>query len=634
MNEMDLKMNRMSSAENKTLLPLSLAALGVVYGDIGTSPLYAIRESLQGMVVTPENVLGVLSLIFWSLILVISVKYLCYILRADNDGEGGVLALLALLKRENGHSYKILFLVGILGAGLLLGDGMLTPAISVVSAIEGLKIISPAFSQLVLPLTCIILIALFLSQYHGTAKIGRYFGPIILIWFITIAILGAVKIIQNPVVIAAINPYYAVEFFIQNGWAGYAELGGVFLVVTGGEALYADLGHFGRTPIRLGWFAVALPGLLLNYFGQGAYLLQHPESIVNPFYAISPAWFSYPLMLIATLATIIASQAVISAIFSLTKQAVLLDLYPRLPIIQTSSMKQGQIYVPQMNAILAIGTLVLVLTFKNSSSLAHAYGIAVNLVMLGVTIMVTRVARVHWHWSKVKIVMLFSLFLLIDFAFLGANAQKILTGGWVPLLFAILCAIVMVTWQKGIEFLRSSYYMEKIDLKSIIDEFDHADLHYLPTATTIFISDPYDKSGGALLHYFKLNRIIPEHILIVSIAIENHPYISQTERYELSKLGKGICRLILHYGFMDSIDIPEALSIADKKKIFPFLLDVNQATFLVEIAQISPTRRKRTLSFFWQEKLFAFLMRNAALDIEFYHLPFNRTVAIGTYCEI
>lgn len=627
-------MERMSSVENKAVLPLSMAALGVVYGDIGTSPLYAIRESLLGLPVSPENVLGILSLIFWSLILVISIKYLCYILRADNDGEGGVLALLALLKRENGHTYKFLFLVGILGAGLLLGDGMLTPAISVVSAIEGLQVISPAFSQLILPLTCIILLVLFLVQRHGTAKIGRYFGPIILIWFITLAILGTAKIIQNPMVISALNPYYAIEFFIHNGWTGYAALGGVFLVVTGGEALYADLGHFGKIPIRLGWFAVALPGLLLNYFGQGAYLLQYPDAIVNPFYAIAPSWFSYPLLIIATMATIIASQAVISATFSLAKQAVLLDLYPRLPIIQTSEKKKGQIYVPQMNAILAIGTLILVITFKNSSSLAHAYGIAVNLVMLGVTIMVTRVAYIHWRWSVIKVVTIFSLFLFVEIAFLGANAQKIITGGWVPLLFAAICAIVMVTWQKGMEFLRASYYMEKVDLKTIMDEFNHPDLHYLPNATTIFISDPYDKSGGALLHYFKLNRILPEHILIVSITIENHPYIFQTERHELTKLGKGIYRLTLHYGFMELIDIPEALSAANNKKIFPFKLDVGQATYLVEITQINATRRKKTLLFFWQEKLFAYLMRNAALDIEFFRLPYNRTVAIGTYCEI
>lgn len=492
-------MDRMSSVDNKALLPLSMAALGVVYGDIGTSPLYAIRESLQSLPVSPENVLGILSLIFWSLILVISIKYLCYILRADNDGEGGVLALLALLKRENGHTYKFLFLVGILGAGLLLGDGMLTPAISVLSAVEGLQVISPAFSQLVLPLTCIILVVLFLFQYQGTAKIGSYFGPIIMLWFITLAILGGVKILQNPMVISALNPYYAIEFFIHNGWTGYAALGGVFLVVTGGEALYADLGHFGKIPIRLGWFTIALPGLLLNYFGQGAYLLQHPDAIVNPFYLIAPSWLVYPLLILATMATIIASQAVISATFSLTKQAVLLDLYPRLPIIQTSAKKKGQIYVPQMNAILAIGTLLLIITFKNSSSLVHAYGIAVNLVMLGVTIMVTRVAYIHWHWSMTKILTIFSLFLFIDIAFLGANAQKIITGGWVPLLFAAICAIIMVTWQKGMEFLRSSYYREKVDLQTIIDDLNHPNLHYVPNSTTIFISDPYDKSGGALL---------------------------------------------------------------------------------------------------------------------------------------
>ncbi len=624
----------MSSVENKSLLPLSMAALGVVYGDIGTSPLYAMRASLQGLPVSPENILGILSLIFWSLILIISIKYLCYILRADNDGEGGVLALLALLKRKNGHTYKFLFLVGILGAGLLLGDGMLTPAISVLSAMEGLLVISPAFSQLVLPLTCIILVVLFLFQYHGTAKIGSYFGPIILFWFITLAILGVVKIAQNQMVISALNPYYAIEFFIHNGWTGYAALGGVFLVVTGGEALYADLGHFGKTPIRLSWFAVALPGLLLNYFGQGAYLLQHPEAIVNPFYLIAPQWLAYPLLILATMATIIASQAVISATFSLTKQAVLLDLYPRLPIIQTSANKKGQIYVPQMNAILAIGTLILIITFKNSSSLVHAYGIAVNLVMLGVTMMVARVAYIHWHWSMIKILTLFSLFLFVDIAFLGANAQKIMTGGWVPLLFAAICAVIMVTWQKGMEFLRSSYYKEKIDLKTIIDEFNHPNLHYIPNATTIFISDPYDKSGGALLHYLKLNHILPEHILIVSVAIMNHPYISTAERHELTKLVKGIYRLTLHYGFMEFIDIPKALAIANNKKIFPFILDVDQATFLIEIAQISATRRERTLFFFWQEKLFVFLMRNSALDIEFFKLPYNRTVAIGTYCEI
>lgn len=619
---------------NKRTFSLSLAALGVVYGDIGTSPLYALRESLNGLPASSENVLGVLSLIFWSLILVISIKYLCYILRADNDGEGGVLALLALLKRENKYSYKFLFFIGILGAGLLLGDGMLTPAISVVSAIEGLQVISPSFSHFVIPLTVVILLILFLCQHHGTAKIGRYFGPVILIWFATLSILGAFRILQNPTVINAINPYYAIEFFHHNGWTGYALLGGVFLVVTGGEALYADLGHFGKTPIRLSWFVIALPGLLLNYFGQGAYLLKFPEAIVNPFYSIAPSWLSYPLLVIATMATIIASQAVISATFSLAKQAVLLELYPRISIIQTSAKDKGQIYVPHMNAILAVGTLLLVVTFKNSSALAHAYGIAVNLVMLGVTVMVMHVAHTYWKWSISKVITVFSFFLLIDFAFLGANIQKIISGGWVPLLFALVCAFVMVTWHKGMEYLRSSYYLGKIDLKSIVDQLSHQNLHYLPDSSAIFIADPYDKSGGGLLHYLKLNRIMPEHVLIVSVTVEGHPYVAKSQRYELSKLGKDIYRLTLHFGFMDEINLPESLSTASRMKIFPFSLDVSQATFLVEIPSVIATRRKRTLLFFWQEKLFAFLMRNAAIDIEFFQLPYNRTIAIGTYCEI
>ncbi|HVY53918.1 MAG TPA: KUP/HAK/KT family potassium transporter, partial [Gammaproteobacteria bacterium] len=362
--------------------------------------------------------------------------------------------------------------------------------------------------------------------------------------------------------------------------------------------------------------------------------LKFPDAIVNPFYSIAPSWFSYPLLIIAAMATIIASQAVISATFSLAKQAVLLDLYPRISIIQTSEKEKGQIYVPQMNAILAIGTLLLVITFKNSSALAHAYGIAVNLVMLGVTIMVMHVAHKQWNWSILKVVSVFSLFLLIDFAFLGANTQKIISGGWVPLLFATVCAFIMATWQKGMEYLRSSYYVEKIDLKNIIDQLSHQKLNYLPNSTAIFIADSYDKSGGGLLHYLKLNRIMPEHVLIVSITAENHPYISNEQRCVLTNPGKNIYHLILHFGFMDVINIPDTLALANKMKILPFSLDISQATFLVEIPSVIATRRKRTLLFFWQEKLFAFLIRNAAVDIEFFQLPYNRTIAIGTYCEI
>lgn len=620
--------------KEKGVAALTVTALGVVYGDIGTSPLYAIRESLNGLPVTPYNVLGVLSLILWSLIIVISIKYLTLILRADNDGEGGVLALLALLKQKQTKWYPWFFYIGIFGAGLLLGDAMLTPAISVLSAIEGLKIITPEFDDFVIPVTIIILVTLFFFQYRGTGRIGQFFGPIILLWFAVIGFIGATHIYENPAVLRAINPYYAYEFFHHHGWTAYALLGGVFLVVTGGEALYGDLGHFGRSPIRYGWFMVVLPGLVLNYYGQGAFLIHHPEAIHNPFYSLSPSWFFLPLLVLATLATILASQAVISAAFSLTKQAVLLDLYPRLPIIQTSAEQRGQIYVPQINAVLAIGTILLILAFRSSSGLAHAYGIAVNLDMLVVTTMVTCLAYIHWQWSLIKVIGIFSIFLFVDAAFLGANVQKIKSGGWVPLVFAAICIIIMVTWQKGIEYLRKSFYKDKIDIRHVLTELSHPDLMHLPNSTAIFIADPYDQSGGCLLHYLKLNRIIPEHILILTIHIHNHPYILGKDAFEIKTLKRNIHRLILHYGFMDEINVPLALEDAKELRVLPANFDVAGAMYLVEIPSVSATRKQKTLMFFWQEKLFAFLMRNAVMDIEFFQLPYNRTIAIGAYCAI
>jgi KUP system potassium uptake protein len=618
----------------KKLFPLTIAALGIVYGDIGTSVLYAMRQSLQGIAVSPENVLGVLSLIFWALILIVSIKYLCFILRADNDGEGGVLALYALLKSSGKQHGRLFFLLGVAGTGLLLGDGMLTPAISVMSAVEGLHVITPAFSHWVLPVTLVLLGGLFFIQHVGTGKIGHYFGPIILVWFITLGVLGLHHIIQNPMVIQAINPYYAIQFFVNNGWTGYALLGGVFLVVTGGEALYADLGHFGKTPIRLSWFFVALPALLLNYFGQGAHLLQNPSAIENPFYALAPSWFEYPLLILATMATIIASQAVISAIFSLTRQAILLDLYPRIPIIQTSNTEFGQVYAPQMNIVLAIGTIALVVIFGSSSALANAYGIAVNLVMLGVTLMVMRLAYQYWKWPLIKVFAVFSIFLIIEVAFFGANIQKINNGGWMPLLLAGLAMFVMITWYQGMQYLRRDYYMEKVSLIDIIQNFEPKDLNMLKNTTSIFITDPYDNSGGCFLHYLKLSHMIPEHVLMVSVLVEPRPIVPILERYKLMALGKNIYRIVLHYGFTEIINIPEALDKADRLKIFPFYLDVEQANFLVEITHIVVSKGKRTLFFNWQEQLFAFLMRNSVLDTEFLHLPYNRTIAMGTYCEI
>ncbi len=629
-------MGKLSTARKKRNALLSVTALGVVYGDIGTSPLYAFRESLQGVEIVTSNILGVMSLIFWTLILVISIKYLCYILRADNEGEGGVLALLALLRNYSSQSSNLILLLAILGAGLLFGDGMLTPAISIMSAVEGLAIIAPTMGDWVIPITLSLLCVVFSSQRYGTNRIGNLFGPIIIIWFLTIAVLGISHILKYPSVIKAINPYYAVNFFITNGWVAYKLLGSIFLVVTGGEALYADLGHFGRTPIRIGWFTVALPCLVLNYFGQAACVLLNPETISNPFYALAPDWFSYPLLILATLATIIASQAVISATFSMINQAILLELCPRLAVRQTSRKIKGQIYIPQINAILAIGCAILVLGFGSSSELTHAYGIAVNLVMITVTILLVRIAEHHWHWSKLKIICIFSLFISIDAAFLGANLEKIVTGGWVPLLIASIAGTVMLTWKTGMEYLHSAYYIDKIDLSKIVQELNDPNIKYINDYSMVFITDPYDRSGGALLHYLKLNRIIPENILLVSTVIANKPYIIHSDRCEFNKIAPGIYRINMHFGFMEIINLPKELAA-----IIPTLpdyvkdkIEISTATFLVEMTNILVTDKPGVFYFNWQKKLFEFLMRSSVMDIEFLELPYNRTIAIGSYCEV
>ena len=612
---------------------MSLAALGIVYGDIGTSPLYAMRESLQGVSINQTDILGVLSLIFWSLMLLISIKYLFILFRADNDGEGGILALLALITRTTKERTGLFFVIGIIGAGLMIGDGMLTPAISVISAIEGLNIIIPSLSAWILPLTVIILVTFFSFKYLGTARIGFVFGPILLVWFFTIAVLGAVQIFNNPSVLYAIYPKYAFYFLQQTGFKGYALLGGIFLVITGGEALYADLGHFGRTPIRLSWFFVAFPALVLNYFGQGAYVLMHPEAIINPFYCIAPDWFLFPLLIISTLATIIASQAVISATFSLIKQAILLGLYPHLPIVQTSDFKKGQIYIPQVNFFLAIGTLLLIFAFENSNAMAHAYGVAVNLEILLTLILVIYVAIYQWHWSIFRVLMVFSIFALIDLAFLGANLQKIVTGGWVPIVFAAFCAFIMYTWNQGRMYLKNTYYLKQEGISKILRQLDYKSLHRLPDTTAIFITDIYDKSGGSFLHFLKLSRALPEHILLLNYSVENIPHVASLDRFELVSLKENVCELTLHYGFMDTISVPQALYVANDRGLLPFKVDIETATYLIEIPNVVPSKKKSILWFLWQEKLFAFLVRNysANLNIEFYQLPYNRTIALGTY---
>jgi KUP system potassium uptake protein len=612
---------------------LTLGALGVVFGDIGTSPLYALKVTMDNLLVSPLHILGVLSLIFWSLIIIISFKYLIIIFRADNDGEGGILALLALMKHKKTKQVSLFYLFAIFGAGLLLGDAMLTPAISVISALEGLSTLSHSFTPYILPTSSLILVLLFTLQKNGTARIGFLFGPLIFIWFCTLAILGIAQILKAPMVLKAINPYYALLLLHETGYKGFLLLGGVFLAVTGGEALYADIGHFGKNPIRVNWFLLVLPCLVLNYFGQGACLLLHPENIGNPFYMIAPSWFYVPLICLATIASVIASQGVISATFSLTKQAVLLSLCPRIPIVQTSRERAGQIYVPQVNFILFIGTLALAFTFKTSNNLAHAYGVAVNTYMLMVDFMVAYAALSIWHWSKIQTGLVFGIFLTIDLAFLSSNTHKFLTGGWVPVTLASIFAVIMYTWKYGLEYLRNNFYMNKEDISKIINQLHYKNLNQLHDLTAVFITDIYDKSGGSFLHFLKLSRSVPEHALIVNYVVNNIPYVHHSQRYEVTFLDEKVYNLTLHYGFMESISIPRALERASDKNILPFKLNIDRATYMVETPNIMASKSKKSLAFYWQERLFAFLIRNysANLNIEFYNLPYNRTIAIGTY---
>ena len=616
---------------NKRTMTLSLGALGIVYGDLGTSVLYALQQTLTRVTLTPEHVFGILSLVFWSLILVISTGYVTVFLRADNDGEGGILALLSLLKRHDKKFSRGLFLMGMIGAGLLLGDGMITPAISVISAMEGLNVISPDFTHLVMPISFVILLLLFLCQRFGTGAISALFGPVLLCWFIIIALLGIIAIAHNPVVLKAINPYHAFVFVSEGGWRAYFLLGSIFLVVTGAEAMYADLGHFGKNPIRIGWFFVVLPALLLNYFGQGANLLTHPEAISNLFFSLAPPWFYYPLLVIATLATIIAAQAVISASFSMARQAILLDICPRLSIIHTSKEETGQVYVPQVNLFIAVGTLLLVLVFQSSDRLASAYGMAVNLVMLIVALLVFCVALKIWKWSYLKMSFVFLPIIVIDLIFLGSNIPKIVEGAWIPLAFASIISLLMITWQRGVEHIRTFFYKNKKPIAETIKQFDPAQLNCIEELTAIFVTDPYDNSGGSFSKYVTLNHLRPKYALIVQVVIEDFPYVPDKKCHKLETLMDGYYTLTLHYGFMQIINVPRSLNVGIKNQIFPFPLDVSKATFMVEIIHFSKHKKSYLKLYKWQKRLFGFMLRNSELDIEFFHLPHNQTISIGSY---
>jgi KUP system potassium uptake protein len=620
-------------ASGKYLAFLSLAALGVVYGDIGTSPIYALRESLHGthgVPASPENVLGVLSLIFWSLILVISVKYLGFIMRADNRGEGGIIALTALVMPPAGEAEggrRVLVLAGLFGAALLYGDSMITPAISVLSAVEGLEVATPFFSPYVIPITVVILIGLFSLQRRGTASVGSLFGPIMLVWFATLAVLGALHITDNPGVFAALDPRRGLGFFVDNGIRGFLVLGSVFLVVTGGEALYADMGHFGRRPIRLTWFAFVLPALLLNYFGQGAMVIAHPETIEQPFYLMAPSWALYPLVGLTTVATVIASQAVISGAFSLTRQAVQLGYLPRLGIKHTSEREIGQIYISAINWALAAASIGLVLGFRSSSRLANAYGVAVTTDMVFTTLLFAFVARQKLGWSKGAVVLLVAGFLTVDLAFWGANLPKIPSGGWFPLVIAGILFVVMTTWRRGRVVLAEKYRKQTLPLSLFVHEMKNKAPTRVP-GTAVFMHGG-DATPPALLHNLKHNKVLHERVFLLKVETLEIPYVDTSSRIACEELGAGIYRIAARYGFAQDPHVPAALAqCVDRGLEFK---PMDTTYFLGRENLIAIGSGSMVL---WRARLFALLSRNALGATAFFHLPPNRVVELGTQIEI
>lgn len=616
---------------------LALGALGVVFGDIGTSPLYALRECFapgHRLELSEQNILGVLSLIFWTITLIVSIKYMHYVLKADNKGEGGILSLMALAVRahEQGQETRrrrwILTTLGLIGAALLYGDGIITPAISVLSAVEGIKIATEVFDPYVVPVTIVIINALFVFQRFGTARIARVFGPVILVWFTTIGGLGLNAILQRPGVLAALSPHFALEFLVLNPSAGLLALGAVVLVVTGGEALYADMGHFGRRPMRIAWFAVAMPGLLLNYFGQGALLLQRPEAIENPFYLLAPEWALIPLVVLSTSAAVIASQALISGVFSLTRQAILLGFWPRVSIIHTSSREIGQIYVPSMNWALFAGVIWLVLTFKNSSSLAAAYGVAVTLTMLMTTLLAYEVARRKWAWGKSKALIIFGAILVIDGFFAWSTLLKVSHGGWVPLVVGAAMYTLMTTWQTG----RKVLYRRLKERSVSIEDFCQMLLRNPPlrvSGTAVYMSgDPWGVPVP-LLHNLRHNKVLHERIALLTIHTKEVPFVPKEDRVEIQEIIPNLYRIVAHYGFME---IPKMKHILEACRNQDIHFVVPETTFVLGRETILPSSLPAMP--LWREKIFALMSKNAQRPTAFFKIPPNQVIEVGIQVEI
>lgn len=613
---------------------LTLAAVGIVFGDIGTSPLYTMKEVFGGhhpLEINPANVLGILALVFWSLIVVVTCKYVILIMRADNHGEGGIMAMLALVQRvvpSVGRKGWLLAAMGLCGASLFYGDAMITPAISVMSAIEGLRVAHPALGEMVIPLSLIVLIVLFSIQSRGTGAVGSWFGPVMSLWFLVLGILGIRNIYTMPEVLAGLNPLYAVHFFLNHGGYGFLVLGAVVLAITGAEALYADMGHFGAGPIRRAWFLLVLPALLANYFGQGALLLHNPEAVANPFYHQAPAWTLPFLITIATLATLIASQAVITGIFSMTRQAIQLGYLPRMHIVFTSAREMGQIYIPVINWGVLTGIIVLVLGFQSSSNLAAAYGLAVTCTMLIDTLLGFIVVITLWKWNRFIAVAGLLLFLTFDLAYLSANAMKIFKGGWFPLMIGMAVFVLLSTWKRGRKLLMSNLRGEGLLLEPFLKHLVNEPLARV-SGTAVYLNANPDTIPHALLHNLAHNKVLHERVAFLTVITENEPYVSTEKRIELTDLENGFLRIFIHYGFMDDQDIPAALELCSAYTQ-PFKL--METSFFMSRETIISSELPGMAR--WREHLFIQMARNAENAMTFFNIPTNRVIELGSQVEI
>ena len=608
---------------------LALAALGVVFGDIGTSPLYTMKEVFAGVhpiPLTPANVLGILSLILWVLIVIVSIKYVVFIMRADNRGEGGIMAMIALAlhsARGNPRREKAILMAGLLGAGMFYGDGMITPAISVLSALEGMEVATPLLTPYVLPVTLVVLFVLFFFQRHGTGSVGKLFGPVMILWFASLGVLGLLNIAVNPDVLGAVNPLHGLRFLFENRGLALVAMGAVVLSVTGAEALYADMGHFGATPIRQAWFFFVLPSLMLNYFGQGALILAKPDAVANPFYHLAPEWMLYPLVALATMATVIASQAVISGAFSVSRQAMQLGFLPRFEVRHTSDKQQGQVYLPGVNWGLFCAVTVLVLGFRSSSNIAAAYGIAVTGDMVITSCLATFVAAKAWGWGWSKAAALFALFLLVEVTFLSANVLKIPDGGWFPLAVGSLVFLVMSTWKRGAQLLTERTSGEAIELDAFIDALLISEPVRV-AGTAVFMTSNNDRVPNAMLHNLMHNKVLHERVLVLSMQVFDVPYVPEIDRVEIKALKGGFYRVTVQYGFKDEPDIPAALALCGAQDIE---IDMMETSFFLGRATLIPKVGSEMM--YWREKLFVFMYKNASSAMSFYKIPTNRVVELG-----